>query len=266
MSEVLLNFVPQDNALEGRVILVTGASGGIGRAISKAYASVGATIVLLDKTISELEKVYDEITDAGHPEPAIYPLDMAGATAHDYFEMSKILSEQLGGLDGLVLNAAWLPGFMPFEQYDLESWQKVMTINLNANYLIVQACLPLLKQSKHASIIHSAHHLSRAYTGAFGIAKAGMAAMMDIVADEHDNPERFIRVNSIDSGPLNTQMRITNYPGEEGKNNAAADAVVGPYLYFMCEESTGKTGEKIIFEKIDAGFVWPGSTPAVVTH
>ena len=259
MSEALLNFVPQPDELNGRVILVTGAGSGIGRAISIAYASYGATVVLLGKAIPELEKVYDEITGDGHPEPAIYPLDMAGATAHDYLEMSKILNEQLGGLDGLVLNAAWLPGYMPFEQYDLESWQKVMTINLNANYLIVQACLPLLKQSSEASIIHSAHQMSRAYTGAFGIAKAGMEAMMDIVSDEHDNPERFVRVNSIDSGPLNTQMRIVNYPGEDGKNNAPAEAVVGPYLYFMCKDSTQKTGEKIIYQKIDADFVWPGS-------
>ena len=264
MSETLLNFVPQAGELEGRVILVTGADEGIGRAISKAYASFGATVVLLGKTIAKLEIVYDEITDAGSPEPAIYPLDMAGATAHDYLEMSKILSEQLGGLDGLVLNAAWLPGFMPFEQYDLESWQKVMTINLNANYLIVQSCLPLLKLSSHASIVHSAHQLTRAYSGAFGIAKAGMAAMMDIVSDEYDNPERFIRVNSIDSGPLNTQMRIVNYPGEEGKNNAPAEAVLGPYLYFMCGESAGVTGEKTCFDKIDADFVWPGTD--VVKH
>ncbi|MGB1310002.1 MAG: SDR family NAD(P)-dependent oxidoreductase [Leucothrix sp.] len=262
MSEALLNFVPQLNALEGRVILVTGAGAGIGRAVAKAYASYGAMVVLLGKTIAKLESVYDEITEAGFPEPAIYPLDMAGATAHDYIEMSKILDEQVGGLDGLVLNAAWLPGFMPFEQYDLESWQKVMTVNLNANYLIVQACLPLLKQSDHASIIHSAHHLSRAYAGAFGIAKAGMAAMLDIVADEYDNPERFVRVNSIDSGPLNTQMRITNYPGEEGKNNAPAEAVIGPYLYFMCAEAGQTTREKVRFEKIDADFVWPG-TPVV---
>lgn len=264
MSEALLNFVPQHAELEGRVILVTGAGSGIGRAISIAYASYGATVVLLGKTIPELEKVYDEIVSAGSPEPAIYPLDMAGATAHDYLEMSKILTEQLNGLDGLVLNAAWLPGYMPFEQYDLESWQKVMTINLNANYLIVQACLPLLKQSPNASIINSGHQLSRAYAGAFGIAKAAMEAMMDIVADEYDNPERFVRVNSIDSGPLNTQMRIVNYPGEDGKNNAPAEAVIGPYLYYMCDAAAGKTGGKVSYKKIDAGFVWPGAP--IVKH
>ncbi|PID44775.1 MAG: 3-oxoacyl-ACP reductase [Proteobacteria bacterium] len=258
MSESLLNFVPAEGALAGRKILVTGAGDGIGRAIAKAYAEFGATVVLLGKSIPEMESVYDEIVAAGAPEPAIYPLDMSGATTHDYEEMSRILKEQLDGLDGLVLNAAWLPGFIPFEQYDLEMWQKVMNIDLNANYLMIQACLPLLVESDHGSIIHSAHHLVRAYAGAFGVAKAGMAAMMAIVADEYDNPDRFVRVNSIDSGPLLTQMRKLNYPGERPDTLAPAEAIIGPYLYFMCDEAGKRTGETLAFDKIEADFVWPG--------
>lgn len=258
MSESLLNFVPPAGALDGRTILVTGAGAGIGRTIAKAYASFGATMVLLGKTIPELEIVYDEIIEAGGPEPAIYPLDMAGATVHDYEEMSRILKEQLGGLDGLVLNAAWLPGFVPFEQYDLEMWQKVMNIDLTANYLITQACLPMLCESEHGSIIHSAHHAVKAYAGAFGIAKAGMAAMMSIVADEYDNPDRFVRTNSIDSGPILTQMRKLNYPGENADSLAEPEAVIGPYMYFMCDEAGKRTGESVSFDRIDAGFVWPG--------
>lgn len=258
MSESLLNFVPPAGALEGRAILVTGAGTGIGRVIAKAYASFGATVVLLGKSIPELEIVYDEITEAGGSEPAIYPLDMSGATAHDYEEMARILKEQLGNLDGVVLNAAWLPGFVPFEQYDLEMWQKVINIDLTANYLITQACLPMLCASGYGSIIHSAHQATRAYTGAFGIAKAGMAAMMSIVADEYDNPDRFVRVNTIDSGPLRTQMRKLNYPGENAESLAEPEAVIGPYLYFMCDEAGVRSGEAISFERIDADFVWPG--------
>ena len=258
MSDALLNYIPKAGSLDGRVILVTGAGDGIGRVVAKAYASFGATVVLLGKTIEKLEKVYDEITDAGHPEPAIYPLDMAGATVHDYLDMSRIMKEQLNGLDGLVLNAAWMPGFIPFEQYDLEMWQKAMTVNLTANYLITQACLPLLLEAEAGSIIHSAHELNRAYSGAFGIAKAGMAAMMDIVADEYDNPERYIRVNSIDSGPLRTKMRRSHFPGEDTDTLAVPEAVLGPYLYFMCNDEDSVTGEKVSLGKLDADFVWPG--------
>ena len=260
MSDLHLNYVPKAGSLDGRVILVTGSGDGIGRAVAKAYASFGATIVLLDKTIDKLEKVYDEITEAGYPEPAIYPLDMAGATVHDYLEMSRILKEQLNGLDGLVLNAAWMPGFVPFEQYDLEMWQKTMTVNLTANYLITQACLPLLLESNVGSIIHSAHEVTRAYSGAFGIAKAGMVAMMDIVGDEYDNPDRFIRVNSIDSGPLRTEMRRSSYPGENRDTLAAPESVLGPYLYFMCDDAGKVTGEKVSLGKLDADFQWPGLT------
>ena len=258
MSESLLNFVPTAGALDGRTILVTGAGAGIGRVIAKAYASFGATVVLLGKAIPELEIVYDEIIEAGGPEPAIYPLDMTGATAHDYEEMSRILKEQLDGLDGLVLNAAWLPGFIPFEQYDLEMWQKVMNVDLNANYLIIQACLPMLTESAHGSILHSAHTMTRAYAGAFGVAKAGMAAMMSIVSDEYDNPDRFVRTNTIDSGPLRTQMRKLNYPGENADSLAEPEAIIGPYMYFMCDDAGTRTGEAVVYDRIDADFVWPG--------
>ena len=84
----LLDYLPDENLLKDKVILVTGASAGIGRAISLAYARFGATVVLLGKTIKELEKVYDEIEAAGYPEPAIYPLNMEGANAKDYHDMS----------------------------------------------------------------------------------------------------------------------------------------------------------------------------------
>lgn len=262
MAEVLLNFIPPAGALDGRVILVTGAADGLGKVIAKAYAQFGATVVLLDKTIEALELVYDEIVAAGNPEPAIYPLDMAGATVHDYLEMSRIFEEQLGGLDGLVLNAAWLPGFVPFEQVELEMWQKVMTVDLNANYLIIQACMPMLRAKGHGSIIHSAHQANKAYAGAFGIAKAGMAAMMSIVADEYENDDRFVRVNTIDTGPLRTQMRKLNFPGEAIESTALPAAAIGPYLYFMCDEAGKRTGEAIQYERIPADFVWPGLTTA----
>ncbi|PID33873.1 MAG: 3-oxoacyl-ACP reductase [Thiotrichales bacterium] len=256
--QALLNYVPADNVLKDRVILVTGAGSGIGRAISLAYARFGATVVLLGKTLKELEVVYDEIEDAGYPEPAIYPLNMEGATVKDYQDMAATFEDKLGGLDGIALNAGWLPAFIPFKEYDLELWSKTMMVNLHANFLITQACLPLLEASKDAAIVFSAHDSHKAYNGAFGVAKAGSQAMMDILADEYDVADNFIRVNSIDTGPVDTQMRRMNFPGEDMSVVAKPESLVGPYLYFMGPDAAQRTGEKVIFERLSADTKWPG--------
>ena len=257
-NQELLQYVPEEGLLKDRVILVTGASDGIGKAISIAYARFGATVVLLSKNIKPLEAVYDEIMEAGGPEPAIYPLDMEGANVDDYNAMAKNIKDELGGLDGIVLNAAWLPAFIPFKEYEVELWSKSITVNLHANFLITKSCLPLLEKSKDAAIISSAHVSNKAYNGAFGIAKAGMNAMMDIVADEYDRDEQFIRVNSIDSGPILTQMRRLNYPLEDGMALAKPEAIVGPYLYFMGPDAAKRTAEHIAYDKLPADATWPG--------
>ena len=254
----LLNYLPADNLLKDKVILVTGASAGLGRVLSLAYARFGATVVLLDKKIKDLEKIYDEIEAAGYPEPAMYPLNMEGANAKDYQDMAEVFEDKLGGLDGIALNAAWLPGYIPFREYEVELWLKTITVNLHANFLITKACLPLLEKSSDPSIIYSAHESSKAYNGAFGAAKAGSQAMMEILGQEYDHPDNFIRVNSIDTGPIRTQMRKMNFPGEDVETLARPEAVVGPYLYFMGADAAQQTNQKIEFERLDADLQWPG--------
>lgn len=257
-NQELLHYLPEENLLKDRVILVTGAGSGIGRVISLAYARYGATVVLLGKTLKELEYVYDEIEEAGYPEPAIYPLNMEGATAKDYQDMADTLNKELGGLDGIALNAGWLAAYMPFKEYDVETWSKTLNINLHANFLIVQTCLPLLEEAKDPAIIFSAHDSVKAYNGAFGIAKSGTQTMMDILSDEYDLDDNFIRINSIDTGPLRTQMRKMNFPGEDLESLAMPESIVGPYLYFMGPDAEKRTAEKIRYDKIAVETVWPG--------
>lgn len=254
----LLDYLPNETLLKDKVILVTGAGAGIGRVIALAYARFGATVVLLGKKLKELEVVYDEIEAAGYPEPAIYPLNMEGANAKDYQDMADVFADKLGGLDGIALNAAWLPGYIPFKEYEVELWLKTITVNLHANFLITRACLPLLEKSSDPAVIFSAHGSSKAYNGAFGVAKAGSQTMMDILADEYDSQDNFIRVNSIDTGPVRTNMRKMNFPGEDIESLARPEAVVGPYLYFMGADAAQRTNEKVVFERLDADLKWRG--------
>ena len=254
----LLDYVPSTTLLKDRVILVTGASDGMGRAVAKNYAQHGATVVLLSKTIKKLENVYDEIIEMGAPEPAIYPLHLEGATANDYQKMADVIEEQLGKLDGIVLNAAWLPAYTPLKYYDVEMWSKALTTNLHANFLIVKSCLPLLEKADDSAVIFSSHAANKAYNGGYGVAKAGADALLRIMADEYsDKP--FIRVNGIDTGPIRTHLRTFHFPGEDPATMAKPEALVGPYLYFMGEDAGKQTGEIIRFERLPGNAKWKGA-------
>lgn len=258
MQENLLDYVPSAGAMQGRVILVTGAAAGLGKAIATACAQAGATVVLLDKDMRRVEETYDEIVNAGYPEPAIYPLDMQGATAKDYADLANNIEQQLGGLHGLVLNAAWLACFTPVKHYDTELWSKMIMVNLHANFLLTHACLPLLEKSADSSIVFASHTSNKAYFGAFGVAKNGMQAFCDILADEYDDPKHFIRVNTVETGPIRTGMRTLNYPGENPFTVARPQAVVGPFLFYLGPDAGKRTGEHLILGRVPAEARWPG--------
>ena len=243
----LLKYQPADDLLKDRVILITGASDGIGRALSLAVAKLGATVVLLSKTISKLEKVYDEIEAAGSPQPAIYPMNFQGATVKDYQDLADNIEQQLGRLDGLVNNAGWVGAITPFTQLSPELYQQVMTVNLHAPFLLTQAVIPLLQKADDPSIVFSTHDCTRAYWGAFGVAKSGQEGLLKILAHEYSG-EKPVRVNGIDTGPVNTQMRRHHYPGEDWSKLPAPEDVIAPYCYFLGPESAGTSGENILLQ------------------
>lgn len=258
MSEELLAYMPEPDYLQGKVILLTGAAGGLGYVLAKAYARFGATVILLDKEVKKLEKLYDEIIAAGYPEPIIHPIDFTGAKDSDYELAVSAIVDELGHLDGVVLNAGWLPAFTPFKHYDNELWVKVIMSDLQANYFLLKACLPALEKSEDPSILYSSHKSNKAYFGAFGVAVGGVEAMLDILVDEYDQDENFIRINRIDSGPIRTRMRSLNFPGENPQTVARPEAVIGPYLYFMGKDAGKRTGEKLSFDRLPADTAWPG--------
>lgn len=257
MPDELLNYVPAADLFRDRVILVTGAAMGIGRAAAVAYARFGATVVLLDKQEHLLNDAYDEIVALGAPEPVICQLDLKEATAEAYANLALTIKQELGRLDGLLLNAAWLGGFMALRQYDLDLWKNMLHINLTANFLLVRACLPLLEQAPDAAVVFSSDASGKAYAGAFGVSKAAMDALCDTLAQEYDS-KPFMRVNRIDTGPVRTSMRVLNFPGEHPDTVARPQAVVGPYLYFMGPDAGKRTQEHVCLGRLPADLRWPG--------
>lgn len=240
------DYRPAADLLDGRVILVTGAGAGLGRAAAEAYARHGATVVLLGRTIRKLERVYDAIQDAGLPEPAIYPMNLEGAAPKDYEDMAARLREEFGRLDGLLHNAAMLGTLTPIDGYDIETWYKVLQVNLNAPFLMTQACLPLLRRAPDASVVFVSDIVgrqARAYWGAYAVSKFGLEGLTQVLADEFEHSGE-VRFNSVDPGIVDTTLRRQAYPAEDFSANPTPEAAMPTFLYLMGPDSTGITGRQ----------------------
>ena len=239
-------YQPSPDILKDRIILITGATGGIGSEVARACASAGATVILLDKSIPKLEKLYDAIEQAGYPQPAIIPADLAGATPADYEDIVETIEKEFGRLDGLLHCAAFLGNRTPIEQYNLEEWNKSMQINLTAPFLLSRASIPLLKKSADASVVFTTAEVGRhgkAYWGAYGIANAALENMMQILADELENNTN-IRVNSVDPGAVHTSFWVKVFPGVDPSTWLSPASLAPGFMYLLGPDSKGQTGRQ----------------------
>ncbi|MFQ5635751.1 MAG: SDR family NAD(P)-dependent oxidoreductase, partial [Gammaproteobacteria bacterium] len=185
-------YAPRENLLEGRVILVTGAGAGIGRAVAKACAKYGASVGLLGRTLSKLESVYDEIVAAGWPRPSIAQMNLIKAHGPDYTQLAESIGKEFGRLDGLLHNAGILGQMAPIEQYDVAAWSEVIHVNLTVPFVMTQVMMPLLKNSDDASVIYTSSGVGRrgrAYWGAYAVSKFGIEGLSQVLADETEQYE-----------------------------------------------------------------------------
>ncbi len=243
------DWSPGPDHLAARVLLITGAADGIGRALARGCAARGATVVLLDRNVRGMESLYDEIVADNAPEPAIYPMDLKGATPADYAALAQTLQQEFGRLDGLVHNAALLGALTPLSHYDDELWFEILQTNLNAPYLLTRNCLDLLGRADDASVLFMTDTVGRhgkAYWGAYGVAKAGIENMAQVLADELEDNAR-IRVNTYDPGPVRTALRLIAYPAENRDALALPVEVINPCLYLLGPDSKGITGQQFSF-------------------
>jgi NAD(P)-dependent dehydrogenase (short-subunit alcohol dehydrogenase family) len=241
------DYQPIPDLLAERVILVTGAAEGIGRAVSAACAGHGATLVLSDKEQRDLEPLYDQIEEAGGAQPAILPLDLEHTDEKGYQDALSLIGRELGRLDGLVHCAAFAPFLSRIEDYDAAEWERVLRINLTASFLLTQACLPTLRASEDASIVFTADRVGRkglAYWGAYCAAKFGIEGLMQTLAEETRGSSS-VRVNSIDPGIVRTGLRARLYPGENPASLPDPDTVTAKYLYLLGPDGRGTTGQSL---------------------
>jgi len=240
-------FIAASDLLSGRVILITGASSGLGRALAIACARVGAAVILSGRNQPKLERVYDELTALGAPTPAIAVLDLAVATAVDYDALARVIGTEFGRLDGVVHAAALLGDRTPLEQYDVPTWCRVLHVNLTAPFILTQVLLPNLRKSADASVIFVSSGVvkqSRPYWGAYAVAKCGLESVRQMLSEELEG-EPNIRVNSVNPGRMRTAMRAAAYPAEDPNSVPSPESVSGAFLYLLSARGRGIDGQFI---------------------
>lgn len=241
------NYPVSEGLLKERVILVTGAGQGIGRAAALVYANCGATVILHGRKVSKLERVYDEIEALGKAQPTIFSLDFKGAVENDYLAMAQAIGHQLGRLDGILHNAAFLFGATPLENETLEQWQTLLQVNLMAPFALTRACLPLLKNAADASVIMTVNthaHKPTAYWGGFAVAKGGVESLVKIQAQEWEMSPN-LRINAVIPGPVNSPQRAMTHPGEVKHALPKPEELMSTYLYLMGPDSKDVSGQTI---------------------
>jgi NAD(P)-dependent dehydrogenase (short-subunit alcohol dehydrogenase family) len=232
-------YQPPSGLLTDKVILVTGAGDGIGKVAAKTFASHGATVLLLGKTVTKLEALYDDIAGTCTSEPGIIPMDLATATVKTVEDLALVLLQRYGRLDGLLHNAAILGDRVPVEYYDIEQWQTVMQANYHAPFLLTRLLMPLLRAAPKASLLFTSSGVGkvpRAYWGAYAASKYALEGFARLLADEIDTTSD-IRVNIINPGATRTAMRAAAYPGENPASVKAPAELMPLYLYLMGDDS-----------------------------
>jgi NAD(P)-dependent dehydrogenase (short-subunit alcohol dehydrogenase family) len=237
-------YRPAPDSLVGRVIMVTGATAGIGRAVARDLVTHGATVILHGRSEKALEALYQELLPLG-PEPVVAQLDLERAQGPQYQSLTSEIESRFGRLDGLLHNAGVLGDRSPIEHYDIGLWQRVLLVNLTAPFILTRCLLPLLRNSADASVVFTTSGVGkrgRAYWGAYAVSKFGTEGLAEVLADELESTT--IRVNLINPGATRTRMRARAYPAENPATVQTPESATPPYLYLLGPDSIGVRGQR----------------------
>lgn len=248
------NPVPKSAALDGRVVLVTGASGGLGRATALACARAGATVVLAGRKVRPLEALYDELAAMDASEPAIYPINLEGAAPNDYAELAESVRLQCGRLDGLVHAAVHFEGLRPLDQIKPDDWLRTLHVGLTAPFALTQACLPLLRERADAAVVFvhdDPERTGKAYWGGYGVAKSGLDALASIAHEETESSS--VRVHGLLPAPMRTALRRMAYFGENTMERELPDAAGTAVAFLLSLDAAALRGQTLDLRPVGEG-------------
>lgn len=238
-----MHYQPKTDLLHNRIILVTGASDGIGREAALTYARYGANVILLGRNEEKLRSVAQELGDKCGHTAHWFILDLLTATPADCQHLAQQISGLVPRLDGVLHNAGILGDIVPMDEQDPQTWQNVMQVNVNATFFLTQALLPLLLKSDAGSLVFtssSVGRVGRAGWGAYAASKFATEGMMQVLAEEYKHQN--LRVNCINPGGTRTAMRASAFPSEDPEKLKTPRDLMPLYLWLMGDDSRRKTG------------------------
>ncbi|ORU90635.1 MAG: short-chain dehydrogenase [Cycloclasticus sp. symbiont of Poecilosclerida sp. M] len=231
-----------DKCLDKKVYLITGASGGLGRATALSLAKYGGSVILSGRNTEKLEQLYDQIEDAEYPQAAIFPFDLLETNEDKYKSLSKSISNEFNQLDGVIYAACELGYVAPIKDQDTDMWLKVQQVNLHAPFMLSKACLPLMLQSDSASclfISDSSARSNKAYWGSYGVSKTALENFSARMADELESTS--ICCNVFVPGPSLLPIRKKTHPAEQEAELKTADELARAITGILLQRETGKT-------------------------
>lgn len=243
----MFDYKPPQDLLKDKVIMITGASDGIGKACANCFADHGATVICLGRSQQKLEALYDDIEARQAGKVIIHPMDFASAQAADYKLLADSLNEQFPALDGLLHNAALLGARSPIEFYPESEWETLMKVNVNAAFMLTRALLPALQNAASGRIVFTSSSVGRqgrAYWGAYAVSKFAVEGLMQTLADELATTSS-IRVNSLNPGGTRTAMRQAAYPAEKPDSQPAPESLMPVYLYLFGPDADSLHGKAL---------------------
>ncbi|WLI77508.1 YciK family oxidoreductase [Kosakonia sp. H02] len=236
-----MHYQPQRDLLNGRIILITGASDGIGKEAALTYARHGANLILLGRNEEKLRQVSQLINDEGQT-AQWFTLDMATCTPEACQQLADNIAAITPHLDGVLHNAGLLGDICPMSEQVPAMWDEVMQVNINATFYLTQALLPLLLNAESGSLVFTSSSVGRqgrANWGAYAVSKFATEGMMQVLAEEYQNR---LRVNCINPGGTRTKMRASAFPTEDPQKLKTPADIMPLYLWLMGDDSRRKTG------------------------